>query len=126
MGEHVTTTRHSICLGDGKRVPVGEYLRGVRHAIANPGATFRRSLMGTWPATGAEIRREFFEMVADHCNRGLCIADRRQTDKAIARRYKAGVLSRCRWCGAMFPRHNPNNDFDRFCTAECRKEYWQG
>lgn len=93
----MTTTRHTIRLGDGKRVPVGEYVKGVRRAIANPGATFSRSLTGVFPATGEEIRQQFGQMVTDHCNRGLVIADRCQTDKAIARRY----------------------------TAECRREYWR-
>ncbi len=42
-----------------KAVPLREYVRGVKHAIASPGTTFKHGLTTWWPTTGAEIRSQF-------------------------------------------------------------------
>jgi hypothetical protein len=98
---------------------MGAYVKGILLAKANPDAEFSRSLCGWAPASGRQIMAEFFDMVRDHCNRGLVIAGEIGMKRAL-RRWKAGIPSRCRECGAEFLRHYPNNDNDRYCSPGCR------
>lgn len=61
-------TQHVIRLGHGARVPVPVYLAALRTAKANPDQTFARGLRNWWPATGAEIIREYREDMHDRIN----------------------------------------------------------
>lgn len=51
-----------------KAVRLGEYVRGVRFAIAHPEAEFKHGLTTWWPTTGAEIRRQFRRGLHDRIN----------------------------------------------------------
>lgn len=64
-----------VTLGDGRQTALGTYVRGVRHAIAHPDARFPRGLDG-WPATGAEIRRQFRQGLHDRINQAVPYLDR--------------------------------------------------
>lgn len=44
---------------NGKSVPARVYMAGLATAKANPAATFKTSLHGWWPATGAEILDQY-------------------------------------------------------------------
>ena len=95
--------KHCITLGDGLRVPTPIYVREVKRAIANPQATFDRSLQDRWAATGAEIRRQFFKMVEDHCNRGLDVAAGHEPEHYLYRRIRQKrIVRHCRECGQEF------------------------
>ncbi len=59
-----------------KRVPLGAYVKAVKHAVANPEAEFRHGLQGWWPCKGADIRREFMAGVMDRINQGVSYAER--------------------------------------------------
>jgi len=112
-----------VTLGNGKQIPIGAYVAGIKKAIENPEMKFSHGLCGWHASTGREIRREFYRMVQDHCNRGAIISAK---DKGaiISKAYKHGRPSRCRNCGQAFTRMNPHNDNDRFCSPRCREDYW--
>jgi len=95
--------KYCIVLGDGLRVPTPVYVAEVKRAIAHPTDTFSRSLRDRWPATGAEIRREFFKMVEDHCNRGLAISSGHEREHYVYRRIRQHrLIRRCAECGQEF------------------------
>lgn len=56
---------HIITLGNDMRVTVGQYVRAIKTAKANPDAVFKHGLRGWWPVTGREILREFLDGVHD-------------------------------------------------------------
>ena len=75
-----TPRRYFITLASGRRVGLGSYARGVRHAIAHPEATFAHGLSTWGPTTGAEIRRQFRAGLHDRINErgGVEVADARR------------------------------------------------
>lgn len=64
-------TARFVTLGDGKRVTLGSYVRVVRAALANPAGHFRRGIDDNWPATGAEIARDFRSGLVDRINQAI-------------------------------------------------------
>ena len=61
---------------NGRAIPLGVYVRGVRSAIAQPDRTFDHGLTCWWSCTGAEIRRQFLESVHDRINQGISYSRR--------------------------------------------------
>ena len=60
-----------ITLANGRRVTIGQYVKAIKLAKANPDATFKHGLTGWWPVTGREIVAQFWQMVQDLINRHL-------------------------------------------------------
>ena len=112
-----------ITLGNGNQIPIPDYVRGIKTAIENLGTTFDHGLTGWWPCSGREIRNQFFEMVQNHCNRGLTISPKSK-DQVILKSWKQGRPVPCRYCGKIFIRKNPLNDNDRYCSTNCRSNYF--
>ena len=54
-----------------KHVPLGAYVRAVKKAKENPDAQFKHSLESNWPATGAQIHREFLKGMHDRINQRI-------------------------------------------------------
>lgn len=59
------------CPGVEKWAPLGEYLKAIRLAKANPDRTFRHGLTQWWPCTGREIVRQFLSGVHDRINQAI-------------------------------------------------------
>lgn len=55
----------------GRRVTLGQYVRAVKMAKANPAHTFPHGLTTWWPTTGAEVVAQFREGLADRINQPL-------------------------------------------------------
>jgi hypothetical protein len=51
-----------------RTVTIGQYVTGVKFAIANPAAEFTHGLTTWWAVTGAEIRQQFHESLHDRIN----------------------------------------------------------
>ena len=60
--------RRIVVLGDGKRVTLGNYVRAVKLAKANPTRRFDRGLTCWHPCTGAEIVGQFRDGLHDRIN----------------------------------------------------------
>lgn len=60
-----------VTLGSGKRVGLGNYVAGVRTAIANPDVIYAEGLTGFGSRRGSEIRREFLRGLHDRINTGV-------------------------------------------------------
>ena len=108
-----------IQLANGKQIPLVEYVRGIKKVKENPEKTFQYGLCGWWPEKGKVIRRDFFEMIRDHCNRGLAMSPKIK-EQVILKAWKGGRKVACKACKDKFVRHNLFNDSERYCP-ECRK-----
>jgi hypothetical protein len=51
-----------------RTITLRSYVDGVKHAIANPDATFPSGLTTWWPTTGREIREQFRRSIHDRIN----------------------------------------------------------
>jgi hypothetical protein len=56
------------CPGPERWVTIGQYMRAVRLAKANPDREFKVGLTCWWACTGREIVRQFMEGVHDRIN----------------------------------------------------------
>ena len=54
-----------------KQVTLGQYVQGVKLAIANPDADFKHGLTCWYSCTGADIRRQFREGMNDRINQAI-------------------------------------------------------
>lgn len=55
----------------GKAVPLGVYVKAIKHAKANPGRTFKCGLTTWWPTTGAEVLEQFREGMTQRINQAI-------------------------------------------------------
>jgi hypothetical protein len=109
-----------IVLANGRQIPLGKYVQGIKQAKANPSATFKHGLTGWWPVSGQEIVHEFFGMVQDLINRHLKIGqDRKGAATRLLRRLRAKGRQ-CRWCGQKFI---PRALSERCCSVDCHRSY---
>ena len=54
-----------------KRVTIGQYVRAIKTAKANPTAEFKHGLTCWWACTGAEIMRQFRRSIHDRINQSI-------------------------------------------------------
>lgn len=60
--------------GPGITVTLGQYVKAVKTAIANPAAEFKHGLTCWYSCSGADIRRQFRAGMTDRINQGIpCI-----------------------------------------------------
>ena len=110
-----------IVLANGKQIPLGKYVQGIKQAKANPDATFKHGLTGWWPVCGQEVVHQFFGMVQDLINRHLTIRqDRKGSAPRLLRRLRTKGRP-CRWCGQKF---TPRALSERCCSIECQRSYF--
>ena len=118
--------KHIISLpAINRQVTCGQYVHAVKLAMDNPAEMFKHGFSTRGPTDGEEIYRQFRKMVADHCNRGLTIYNSWKWNKK--RLNKAKQAAHCRNCKQPLPetaQFNPNNRESRFCSLQCRKDYW--
>lgn len=69
-------SKRYITLGDGKHVSLAAYVAAVKHAIQHPEQRYARSLNERWPATGAEIRREYRRSMHDRISQAIPYSQR--------------------------------------------------
>ena len=55
----------------GKDVNIGQYIKGVKTAIANPDMEFKHGLTCWWACTGKDIRKQFLDSIMDRINQGI-------------------------------------------------------
>lgn len=60
--------RMIYCPGPERWVTIGQYLKAVRLAKANPDAEFKLGLTCWWSCTGRDIMRQFVEGMQDRIN----------------------------------------------------------
>lgn len=60
----------------GRAVTLGQYVRAVKIAKANPDAEFKEGLTCWWPCTGKDIVRQFLAGVEDRINQGIPYSQR--------------------------------------------------
>lgn len=111
----------TIALGYGASMPLGRYCEVVRMAKTNFDARWRRSFGGFWPATSADILREFREGVHDRINKRGGLIIREANEGRVFRALCAHVVSECRWCGRNLGGYRV--DTHRFCDNSCRHSY---
>jgi hypothetical protein len=115
-----TIVQRVVILGNGKQIPLGRYVAGIRDAIRHPDRTYRHGLCGWAPVTGREVCWEFRRGVHDRINRHVAI----RTDTRAAQRFLKHLRRHgrgCAWCGTRFVPQTVN---DRWCTPECRQSYY--
>lgn len=66
----------AITLGDGHRVTLGSYVRVIKLAKAHPTARFDRDLLDRWPASGADIVRQFRRGMVERINEAIPYSQR--------------------------------------------------
>lgn len=106
-----------IALSGGRRVTPAAYLGALRLAQANPSATFNESFRDRFPASGAEIVAEHFQMLRErwagwtaNCGKGNRAARRAQALRDAA--------AKCHWCGTR-----TGSTARRFCCSSCARSY---
>lgn len=57
--------------GADRWVSIGNYVKAVKQAKANPDAEFKHGLTCWWPCTGREIVKQFRRGVHDRINQGI-------------------------------------------------------
>ncbi len=72
-------TLHAL---DGKQVPLGVYVQGIKMAKAHPDTEFRTGLTCWWPCTGREILAQFREGMHDRINAGIPYRKRVSQDRS--------------------------------------------
>jgi len=60
----------------GKTVTLGQYVRAVKTARANPDTEFKEGLTCWWPSTGKDIVKQFVAGVEDRINQGIPYSQR--------------------------------------------------
>jgi len=55
----------------GRDVSIGQYVKAVKTAIANPNTEFKHGLTCWWACTGKDIRRQFLDGVMDRINQNI-------------------------------------------------------
>jgi hypothetical protein len=56
---------------NGRAIPLGIYIKGIKKAISLPDTTFPHGLTCWWSTTGKEIREQFLESIHDRINQGI-------------------------------------------------------
>lgn len=59
-----------------KRVGLGDYVRAIKTAKANPDVEFKRGLTTWWPTTGREIVRQFRDGMNERISAGIPYSQR--------------------------------------------------
>ena len=59
-----------------RRVTIGQYVKAIKLAKANPDAEFKQGLTCWWPVTGREIMRQFMDGVQDRITAGISYSAR--------------------------------------------------
>lgn len=54
-----------------RRVTIGQYVKGVKVAKANPDTEFSHGLTCWWPCTGAEIMKQFRQGMHERISQGI-------------------------------------------------------
>ena len=62
-----------------RRVSLGDYVKAIKLAKANPEMRFKHGLTCWWPATGAEIMQQFRAGMTDRINQAVPYIDRGMT-----------------------------------------------
>ena len=102
-------------------ITIGALVAGIKRAIANPDATFKRGISTWWPTTGREIRRDFYSLVEDSINSHLPPRkDHRGPQRRLLAKFKAGLSRSCAWCGTEF---QPNSIGEHCCSPSCQSAY---
>jgi hypothetical protein len=57
--------------GPSITVTIGQYVRAVKLAIANPDVEFKQTLTTWYPGTGRDVRRQFREGMQDRINQAI-------------------------------------------------------
>ena len=103
----------------GKSIPLGDYVKGIKLAKANPDATFKHGLTCWHPVKGKEIVRQFRDSIHDRINKhldrpsgartALLSVDRRIVEDYLFRRVRstgARALLRTRYMQKRYPHIN--------------------
>ena len=106
-----------ITIPNGRQVTLAAYVEAIHTVKANPDAEYKG---WEWYAVkGRTVLHRFFDMVQDHCNRGLTIReDRRLHKRWLAAMQRTGRS--CKWCGQTF---TPETVNDRCCCPSCYRDY---
>lgn len=75
-GKRARRKTRVVTIATGQRVPLKEYLKGIRYAKAHPDTEFKSGLTCWWPCTGREIMEQFLESVHDKINQAVPYAQR--------------------------------------------------
>ena len=109
-----------ITLANGRRVTIGQYVKAIKLAKANPDATFKHGLTGWWPVTGREVLAQFRQMVQDLINRHRPpVRDTRDPSTRLLKRLRIHGRE-CRWCGQRF---KPAGLWQTCCCDSCQRSY---
>jgi hypothetical protein len=70
---------------DGTGIPAKDFIASIRACKQNPELRFNRTIKKWWPGTGAEVVREYREMINDTINRrgGMVIREQRESITAL-------------------------------------------
>ncbi len=60
----------------GRTITLGNYVRAIKTAKANPGKTFKHGLNTWWSVTGAEVVMEFREAMHQRISDGIPYRER--------------------------------------------------
>lgn len=60
-----------------RSVPLGQYIKAVKLAKANPDARFKHGLTCWYSCTGADVVKQFFAGVTDRINQAIPYVDRK-------------------------------------------------
>jgi hypothetical protein len=72
QGTQTMATKRTIYVpGFERSVTLGQYVKAIKLAKANPNVEFKHTLCHWWPGTGAEIMGEFWKGVQDRINEGI-------------------------------------------------------
>jgi len=64
-----------------KWITLGQYVKAVKMAKANPDVIFPRGITSWWPTTGTEVMRQFMRGVHDRISQGIPYCERGQRTK---------------------------------------------
>jgi hypothetical protein len=64
-------TRYITLPGPGVTVTLGQYVKAVKLAIANPTVEFKHGLTCWYSCSGADIRRQFRQGMQDRINQAI-------------------------------------------------------
>jgi hypothetical protein len=63
--------RAIYCPGPDKWLTLGQYVKAVKMAKANPTTTFKQGITCWWPVTGAEVVEQFYRGLEDRINQAV-------------------------------------------------------
>ncbi len=68
--------RMIYCPGPGRWVTLGQYVKAVKLAKANPDAEFKQGITCWWSCTGREIVRQFVDGMMNRINQAIPYSQR--------------------------------------------------